>query len=216
MRRGVSIKGYKDILGSDWHVHHLDWGASFMGMYGGQLYPIICTIIISVNSLTIISKAFRSASGPTAGVWSPQQAWCVSLNPQTCLYWEYGEAESRVLSFPNRLAHKFSKWRGAAALPGKPRSWFSLDRDWWQKPVCWSGEEGCREPRGTGFMDTILPRERARTTPHTHHPAKKIKGQNVVSSEINSPVSSVSGGSALLVYVRFSWIFPLQVCQHMA
>lgn len=44
-------------------------------------------------------------------------------------------------------------------------------------------------------------------TPHTHHPAKKIKDQNVVSSEINSPVSLVWGGSALLVYVRFSWVF---------
>lgn len=53
--------------------------------------------------------------------------------------------------------------------------------------------------------------------PPTHrNPAKTIKDQNVVSSEISSPVSLVWGGRARLVYVRFSWVFPLQVCQHTA
>ena len=141
---------------------------------------------------------------------------CASLTLRHVCTGSVGRQKVGCCGFQTGWPTSFPSRRGVAALPGKPRSWFSLARDWWQKPVCWSGEEGWREPHGTGFTDAVLPRERARTTPHTHNPARKIKDQNVVSSEINSPVPSVWGGRAHLVYIRFSWVFPLQVCQHTA
>lgn len=100
----------------------------------------------------------------------------------------------------------------AAALPGNLRSGFSLDKRLVTETSVLIWRRGVKgTSRLTGH--TRMPYFQRKSQDHHTHAIlqRQSKDQNVISSEISSPVSLVWGGRARLVICKQLGFFPLQV-----